>query len=83
MSILFLIGSCLAVFDIVQNNKSEFITSLPDSEEETVNILQELMSNLNKLNLLAKQALQQSENFKLEIVLKKWETLFSELNMKG
>ena len=75
-------GSYTAVYNIVTNNKSGFITSMPYSEEETVNKLKELMSNPNRLTFMAKQALNESKNFKLETILNKWEILFSELNMK-
>ncbi|SEL19907.1 Glycosyltransferase involved in cell wall bisynthesis [Maribacter orientalis] len=75
-------GSYTAVYDIVTDNTSGFITNMPYSEEETVLKLKELMSNPNKRNLMAEQALDKSKNFKLEMILNQWEILFAELNTK-
>ncbi|MFD0798202.1 glycosyltransferase [Maribacter chungangensis] len=75
-------GSYTAVYDIVTDGKSGFITSMPYSEEETINKLRELMSDENKLDAMAKEALRKSQDFSLEMVLTKWEALFSTLNNK-
>jgi glycosyltransferase involved in cell wall biosynthesis len=73
-------GSYTTVYDIVKDNKSGFITNMPYSEEEMVIKLRELMNNPNKRSQMAEQALIESKNFNLEMVLNQWENLFDELN---
>lgn len=67
-----------ALHDIIDNDKNGFI--IPNNKiDHYVNSLKLLMSDKNKRNLMALDAINKSETFSLNVVMDQWESLFSNL----
>lgn len=73
-------GSYPAIHDIVENNKTGFITRIPYSEKEIIKYLKYLMQNEETLKTMSNQAIIQSSKFALDVIVSKWNNLFDSLN---
>lgn len=69
-------GSYEAVYDIIEDGKSGFITSIPYSRENTVRCIRKLIENPELRNEMAKNALSRSEKFTVQTITQAWYDLF-------
>lgn len=72
-------GSYVSVYDIIDDSKNGFITSIPYSKEKTVEYLKILMNDGDKRREMANSALQKSKNYLIENIMKQWYLLFKSL----
>ncbi|WP_245208246.1 glycosyltransferase [Bacteroides faecium] len=72
-------GSYVSVYDIIDNSKNGFITSMPYSKEKTVKCLKALMDDDGKRQEIAGNALQKSKDYLIENIMKQWYSLFKSL----
>lgn len=72
-------GSYEAVYDIIEQGKSGFITSMPYNNNNTVNLLRKLIENESLRNEMAANAIKRAKLFDLESIVNKWYLLFQEV----
>lgn len=72
-------GSYPAIYDIVNNRMSGFITHKPYSKKETVKYLKLLMGNAKVRERMARQAIVDSKKFTIEDNINLWSLLFMKL----
>ena len=75
-------GSYEAVYDIIEDGKSGFITPKPYSQKETVQRLEELIQNEDKRMSMAANAMEQAKLFSLDSVVKQWYDLFEQVKKR-
>ncbi|MGQ1911608.1 glycosyltransferase [Marinifilum sp. RC60d5] len=73
-------GSYEAVFDIIDDGKSGYITPTPYSKEITKKHLIKLIENKQLLNEMANAAIEKSKEFIINSIKEEWYKLFSQLN---
>lgn len=69
-------GSYNAIYDIIRNGKSGFITPMPYQKENTLACLKQLMDNPVLLREMAVNAIQESSRFTIESISGQWYDLF-------
>ncbi|EOS12804.1 glycosyltransferase [Phocaeicola sartorii] len=72
-------GSYEAVYDIIRDGKSGFITPKPYCKENTIGRLKNLMDNPARINYMAKEAMKDASYFSIENITKQWYNLFDEV----
>ena len=72
-------GSYEAVYDIIENGKSGFITPMPYKNGHTVKYLQELIENENVRIEMAKNAMERAKLFNLEAIANQWYEVFKDV----
>ena len=72
-------GSYEAVYDIIENEKSGFITPQPYSNEITVNCLRKLINDEKLRETMAMNAMARSKNFTIDSVVQQWYSMLSEV----
>jgi len=68
-------GSYVSVFDIIDNGKNGFITSVPYSQAATTVAMRQLMDKPKLLAAMSQAAIVKSKTFALDNILKQWEGL--------
>ncbi len=71
-------GSYEAVYDIIEDGKSGFITSVPYSKDNTVRCIRKLIENPRLRNEMAENAISRSKKFTVETITQAWYDLFRE-----
>ena len=72
-------GSYEAVYDIIEDGKSGFITPKPYSETYTVQRIEKLIQDDQLRKKMAHYAMERATKFSLDSVVHQWYTLFKEL----
>lgn len=72
-------GSYEAVYDIIEDGKSGFITPMPYSNENSVNCLRYLIENEEKRKEMSLAAMERAKLFTVDNVVVQWYKLFSEV----
>ncbi|MBQ5611929.1 MAG: glycosyltransferase [Fibrobacteraceae bacterium] len=72
-------GSYEAVYDIIENGKSGFITPQPYSNKITVNCLRKLMDDEKLRKMMALNAMEKAQTFALNEVTKQWYSVLQEI----
>ena len=72
-------GSYEAVYDIIENGKSGFITPMPYSNERTVEKLRFLIENEDERIKMGKNAMERAKLFSVDSVVKQWYSLINEV----
>lgn len=72
-------GSYPAIYDIINNKVSGFITHKPYSQKETVKYMKLLMNNPELRTKMAKEAIKDSKKFTMEDNVNLWSILFIKL----
>ena len=72
-------GSYEAVYDIIEQGKSGYITSMPYSKEKTVHSLEQLINNDDLRNDMARESMKRSKMFSIDSIAQKWYDLFEEV----
>lgn len=76
-------GSYEAVYDIIEQGKSGFITSTPYIIEKTVHYMEQLINNDDLRNDMARNAMKRSKMFSIDSIAQKWYDLFEEVLKNG
>ncbi|GAA4816987.1 glycosyltransferase [Litoribaculum gwangyangense] len=66
-------GSYSAIYDIIENGKSGFITTTPYSKDKTVEYLNKLISNEELYRKMSEEAYDKSQHFALDRIVAEWE----------
>lgn len=69
-------GSYTAIYDIIEEEKSGFITTTPYHNNNTVHQLEKLITNKNLRQEMSRAAHQRAQFFSLEKIVEEWENLF-------
>ena len=72
-------GSYEAVYDIIENGKSGFITPMPYKNGHTVKYLQKLIENENIRIEMAQNAMERAKLFDLNSITKQWYKVFNDV----
>lgn len=72
-------GSYEAVYDIVANNISGFITNKPYSENKMIACISSLIEDSGKRYGMAIRAMSDAKKFSIDSIIKQWYSLFSEI----
>ena len=72
-------GSYEAVYDIIEDGKSGFITPIPYSNESSVKCLRYLIENEEKRKQMALAAMERSKLFTVDNVVTQWYKVFSDV----
>ena len=72
-------GSYEAVYDIIEDGKSGFITPMPYSNEKTVEKLRFLIENEDERINMGKNAMERAKLFSVDSVVNQWYSLFHEI----
>lgn len=72
-------GSYEAAYDIIENEKSGFITPQPYSNKITVNCLRKLMDDEKLRKMMALNAMEKAKTFALNEVTKQWYSVLQEI----
>lgn len=72
-------GSYEAVYDIIRDGKSGFITSQPYNKRITVEKIKYLMDNDMQRQIMAKEAMIDASRFTIDSVSEKWYKLFDDV----
>lgn len=70
-------GSYSAVYDIIVNGFNGYITSIPYSQEKTVEVMSRLMSSRHLCAKMSKSAKESSYRFNLHNIVQQWNDLFN------
>lgn len=73
-------GSYEAVYDIIRDGVSGFITHKPYSMQQTVERLRLLMDNRDKQEAMAKEAIKDAKKFTIESISSKWYKLMGNIS---
>lgn len=72
-------GSYEAIYDIIEEGKSGFITPMPYSNDETVKCLRILIENDNRRRIMAENAMERAKLFSVDSVVNQWYNLFNDI----
>lgn len=72
-------GSYEAVFDIIENGETGFVTSTPFQEDQMVARIEELINDETKLSVFSNSVQEKARHFHLNQIIKKWYNLFESL----
>ena len=72
-------GSYEAVYDIIEDGKTGFITQKPYEQADFESILKKITSNSIEREKMAKKCIDESSKFTLQEISKKWNNLFNNL----
>ena len=72
-------GSYSAIYDIIENGKSGFITPAPYHKSNTVEQLEKLLSDRTLCQKMSKAAYERAEHFALDRIVTEWENMIEEL----
>ena len=70
-------GSYSAVYDIIEDGISGFITSVPFSLKTTVNRMEQLINHPDIRNMMAEKAINRARKFSIDEVICKWYSLIN------
>ena len=73
-------GSYSAIYDIIENGKSGFITPAPYNKIETIHQLDKIMTNKELRSKMSLAAYERSQYFSLDTIVDEWESMFKELS---
>ncbi|MGJ8735214.1 glycosyltransferase [Zobellia laminariae] len=73
-------GSYSAIYDIIENGKSGFITPAPYNKTETIHQLDKIMTNKELRSKMSLAAYERSQYFSLDTIVDEWESMFKELS---
>ena len=73
-------GSYEAVYDIVANNISGFITNKPYSENKMIACISSLIEDSGKRYGMAIRAMSDAKKFSKDSIIKQWYSLFSDIS---
>ena len=76
-------GSYEAVYDIIEDGKSGYITSMPYNSKEMEDKVNVLMQDEKKRKQMAANAIDQSKKFSLGYVAQMWYNLFEDVLKNG
>jgi glycosyltransferase involved in cell wall biosynthesis len=65
-------GSYVAVHDIIEDGKDGFITSMPYSQDNTIECIRKLMDDESLRQKMAHAAIEKAKRFSLEKIKKEW-----------
>lgn len=72
-------GSYEAVYDIIEDGKSGFITPMPYNNDITIKYLRKLIENENLRIQMAKNAMERTKLFDLNTISEQWYNVFEEI----
>ena len=72
-------GSYEAVYDIVDNGKSGFITPQPYKKEDIIKNIRYLIEHQKEREAMARSAMKDASKFTLESIAKEWYNIFNQL----
>lgn len=72
-------GSYEAIYDIINDGKSGFITPYPYNKEYTIEKVKFLIEHQEKRQLMAKTAMEEARKFTIESISQKWYNLFDDI----
>lgn len=72
-------GSYEAVYDIIEQGKSGFITPKPYNKDYTVEYMEQLIVDENLRKNMARNAMERSKLFSIDAIVDKWYRLFNEV----
>lgn len=72
-------GSYKAIYDIIKDGDSGFITNQPYNKVETINCIKKLIDDPILLHRMAVRSKEESEKFTLESIKKEWYKVFNEV----
>ena len=72
-------GSYSAIYDIIENEKSGYITRPPYQKVNTVQHLEELINDNKLRNTMSWEAQKRAQIFSVESIVDKWQDMFKEL----
>ncbi|WP_111307960.1 glycosyltransferase [Confluentibacter sediminis] len=75
-------GSYSAIYDIIENGKSGFITTTPYSKDKTLEYLNKLMLNDQLYQTISEEAYNKAQNFALDRIIMEWESVFERVYKK-
>lgn len=67
-----------AASDVIINNKTGYLIE-PFNKKKYINVLRNLMYNAEKLKKMASEAHSHAQNFDIDIIIKKWYSLFNNI----
>ncbi|SHG17457.1 Glycosyltransferase involved in cell wall bisynthesis [Arenibacter palladensis] len=73
-------GSYSAIFDIIENGKSGFITPVPYEVSNTVACIEKLIQDRQLLNEMSNQAREKAMDYEIDIIIDQWHTMFQGLS---
>ncbi|MCB4809217.1 glycosyltransferase [Tamlana sp. 62-3] len=74
-------GSYPAIYDIIEDTKSGFITPIPYSQDITVKKLESLINNQTLRQNMSRDAYHKAQKFALETTVNNWENKFEEFHV--
>ncbi|MBT9187517.1 glycosyltransferase [Zobellia russellii] len=73
-------GSYSAIYDIIENGKSGFITPAPYQKTNTVKQLEILITDKTLRYQMSQEAYKRAQYFSLDTIVSEWESMFKKMN---